>query len=105
MQFGVEHGLVENRFIPSGKHSLNGIFLRFDCQSNYKMKKMSDKYIVSCSMTIMEHQWDKIYQFTKKNKKEWDDIRGIFEAFLFPVIDDKSDIQQVRTQWKLSKQT
>lgn len=96
IQFGFETGQVGNRFMAESKKSLDSIFLRIDCES--KVKKSSDKCGVLCTLTIFEHQWDRIFQFSKKNKDEWNAIFSIFKGLLVEPTGDKDHIQQVSSQ-------
>ena len=96
IQFGVEEGLLGNkRFIP-GEHRLESIFLRVDCEST--VNNNNGEHNVSCSMIVFEHQWDKIFQFTKKNKDEWNDVRRMFQTLLVAPTGEKNHIKQVNSQ-------
>ena len=87
-----------NRFIPSNIN-LKNIFLRFDCQ--YK-EKSNGVTLVSCEMIVLEHQWDKIFKFTKKNNDHWYEIRHVIECLISDPIDENV-IQAKESQWKLSR--
>ena len=73
--------------------------MRFDCQSKEKSNGVT---LVSCEMTVFEHQWDTLFKFTQKNNDHWYEIRHVIECLINGQIDENT-IKAKDSQWKLSR--